>query len=152
MSTMSNPWSSQTFAASAITSRIGTEQLRRNRMFFRFEIEIAEGARRLAGSLEADHAVGTGEFGHDQSAAALVADQAAEHGVGDAGHRCKHGGGLIDTPPIRNSPASRRIASPRVDNTGIADCFRAVFGNCVHFLHFTVASNNTRNAFVGRDV
>src|SRR5260370_20592849 len=36
--------------------------------------------------LLAEHAVGRGELGHDQAAAAQVADEAAEDGVGDAGH------------------------------------------------------------------
>ena len=48
--------------------------------------------------------MGTGELGHDQSAAALVADQAAEDRVGDSGHGRQHGRGRdADAAPIRNS-------------------------------------------------
>ena len=36
-------------------------------------------------------AVGTGELRHDQPAAALVANQAAENRIGDAGHGREHG-------------------------------------------------------------
>ena len=38
-------------------------------------------------------AVGRGELGHHESASAEVADEAAEDGVGDAGHGRKHRGG-----------------------------------------------------------
>src|ERR1700686_4549546 len=40
----------------------------------------------------AQDAVSRGELGHDQAASAKVLDKAAEDGVGDAGHGCKHGG------------------------------------------------------------
>ena len=43
--------------------------------------------------LVADDAVGRGELGHHQAAAAEVADEAAEDRVGDAGHGRQHGRG-----------------------------------------------------------
>ena len=73
--------------------RVGAEQLRGNGMLIRVEIEIAEGAGGLGGARGGDDAVGAGELRHDESAAALGADQAAEHGVGDAGHGRQHGRG-----------------------------------------------------------
>ena len=42
--------------------------------------------------LGAEHAVGRGELGHDQAAAAQIADEAAEDGIGDARHGREHGG------------------------------------------------------------
>ncbi len=33
----------------------------------------------------------TGELGHEQSAAALIPDELAENGIGDAGHGRQHG-------------------------------------------------------------
>ena len=68
-------------AASAIM-RIAAEKLRRNRVLVFVEVEIALGLLVLL----AEHAVGRGELGHDQAASAQVADEAAEDGVGDAGH------------------------------------------------------------------
>jgi hypothetical protein len=52
------------------------------------EMEVAS-----ANALIAEDAVGGGEFGHDQAASAEILDEAAEDGVGDSGHRGKHGGG-----------------------------------------------------------
>src|SRR5690349_14698477 len=40
----------------------------------------------------AQDAVGRGELGHDESASAEVADEAAEDGVGDSSHGSEHGG------------------------------------------------------------
>src|ERR1700674_1085957 len=41
----------------------------------------------------AQDAVSRGELGHDQAASAKILDEAAEDGVGDAGHGSKHRGG-----------------------------------------------------------
>jgi hypothetical protein len=46
-----------------------------------------------ADALVAQHAVGRGELGHDQSASAEVLDEAAEDGIGYSGHRGEDGGG-----------------------------------------------------------
>ena len=40
----------------------------------------------------ADDAVGRGELGHHEAASAEIADEAAEDGVGDAGHGREHRG------------------------------------------------------------
>src|ERR1035441_2240450 len=40
-----------------------------------------------------DDAVGRGELGHHESAAAEITDEAAEDGVGDSGHGRENGGG-----------------------------------------------------------
>jgi hypothetical protein len=76
-------------AASASTSGSAAEELRRDRVLVFIEMQIALGLLILL----AQHAVGRGELGHDQAASAEVADEAAEDGVGDAGHGSEHGGG-----------------------------------------------------------
>src|SRR5689334_1214944 len=43
--------------------------------------------------LGAEDAVGGGDLGHDQPAATEIPDNAAEDGVGDAGHGSEDGGG-----------------------------------------------------------
>ena len=52
-----------------------------------------QGPGGLAGAQGGADAVRAGELGHDEAAAAQVADEAAEHGVGDAGHGRENGGG-----------------------------------------------------------
>ena len=52
------------------------------------EVQVAS-----ADALVAEHAVGGGELGHDQAASAEILDEAAEDGVGDAGHGGEDGGG-----------------------------------------------------------
>ena len=69
--------------------RIAAEKLRRNRVLVFIEVEIALGLLIFL----AEHAVGRGELGHDQAASAQVADEAAEDGVGDAGHGREDGRG-----------------------------------------------------------
>src|SRR5450755_3740375 len=49
------------------------------------EVEIA-----AANPQVAEHAVGGGEFGHDQAASAKMLDEAAKNRVGDARHRSEH--------------------------------------------------------------
>ena len=73
--------------------RIGAEQLRGDGVLLRLEGQIlaACGVGLRAPQRGAD-AVRAGELGHDQAAAAQVADEAAEHRVGDAGHGRQHGG------------------------------------------------------------
>ena len=79
-------------AASAITSRVGAEQLRGDGVLVRFKMEVAQQrAGGFVGALRVRHAVRAGEFGHHQAASALVADQAAEYRIGDAGHGREHG-------------------------------------------------------------
>src|ERR1039457_6057599 len=46
-----------------------------------------------ADALVAQYAVGRGELSHDEAATAEILDEAAEDGVGDAGHGREHGGG-----------------------------------------------------------
>jgi hypothetical protein len=46
-----------------------------------------------ADALVAHHSVGRGELGHDQPASTEVFDEAAENGVGHAGHGCEDGCG-----------------------------------------------------------
>jgi len=72
---------------------VGTEKLAGNGMLFGFEIEIAEVAVVLLRGAGADYAVRAGELRHEQAAAALVADEAPEDGVGDACHGREDGGG-----------------------------------------------------------
>jgi len=59
-------------------------------------VEVMEGLGGFAAGVAAggDHAVRGGELGHQEAAAALVADEAAEDGIGDAGHGRQDGGGL----------------------------------------------------------
>src|SRR5262249_54785862 len=71
--------------------RIGSEELRRNRMLIRFEIEVSERARLLGRSRGGDYAMTAGELGHDEPAAALFADQPTKYRVRDAGHGSKNG-------------------------------------------------------------
>ena len=52
------------------------------------EVQIALGFLVLS----AEDAVGRSELGHDQPAATQVANEAAEDGIGDTGHRCQHRG------------------------------------------------------------
>ena len=66
--------------------RIAAEELRRDGMLVAVEREVALGLLVLV----ADDAVGRGELGHHESAAAEIADEAAEDGVGDSGHGCEH--------------------------------------------------------------
>ncbi len=78
--------------------RVGAEKLRRDGVLLGLEREVAERARgflvrTVARAHAIDYAMRAGEFGHHQSAAALVADQAAENGVGNAGHGRQHGRG-----------------------------------------------------------
>ena len=61
-------------------------------MLFRLEVEVVERFT-LAAAVGADNAVRTGEFGHYEAATALITHEAAEDGVGDAGHGGEHGGG-----------------------------------------------------------
>ena len=67
--------------------RIAAKKLRQDRMLVFIEMQIALGLLIFL----TQHAVRRGELCHDQSAAAKVADKAAEDGVGDAGHRREHG-------------------------------------------------------------
>ena len=64
-------------------------------MLFGLEVEVVERFT-LAAAVGADNAVRTGEFGHDETATALITHEAAEDGVGDAGHGGEHGGGGDD--------------------------------------------------------
>jgi hypothetical protein len=60
---------------------IAAEQLRRDGMLVVIEMQVA-----AAHAAVAEHAVGGSELGHDQPAAAEIADEAAENRVGNAGH------------------------------------------------------------------
>ena len=74
--------------------RVGAEKLRGNGVLIR--VEIADTGRRGVGFVaraDAHDAVGAGELRHDEPAAALGADQAAEDGVSDAGHGRQDRGG-----------------------------------------------------------
>ena len=62
--------------------RIAAEELRRDRVFVFVEVEIALSLLIFF----AEHTVSRGELSHDQAASAQVANEAAEDGVGDAGH------------------------------------------------------------------
>ena len=73
--------------------RIGAEQLRGDRMLLRIEGQVLQGAGGFLAAAGGADAMRAGELGHDQAAAAQSADEAAEDGVGDAGHRRQHGGG-----------------------------------------------------------
>ena len=86
-STRSKPRSSTTRAASASDCGIAAKQLRRDRVLVAVEREVLLGLLVLV----AHDAVGRGELGHHQAAAAQVADEAAEHGVGYASHGREHG-------------------------------------------------------------
>ena len=61
---------------------IAAEKLGRDRVLVFVEVEIALGLLIFL----AQNSVGRGELGHDETASAEVADEAAEDGVGDAGH------------------------------------------------------------------
>ncbi len=52
----------------------------------------------------AKHAVGRGELGHDQAAAAQIANEAAKHCIGDPSHGSEHRG-------RRNSARTRSAAN-----------------------------------------
>src|SRR5208283_5930090 len=69
-------------------ARTAAEELGRDRVFVFVEVKVAS-----ADALVAQHTVGRGELGHDQAASAKALDEAAEDGVGDAGHGREHGGG-----------------------------------------------------------
>ena len=110
MSRMSKPRSWQTRAASAITVGIGAEQLRGDGVLFGLESQVACSVR--VGLRRAERradAVRAGELGHDQPAAAQIADEAAEHGVGDAGHGREHRG-RGDRAPDRSKTVRERLA------------------------------------------
>src|SRR5450432_1583033 len=63
----------------------------------------------------AEHAVRGGELGHDQPAAVEIADEAAEDGVGNAGHGSQHGrGGDSDI-------ADQKACGDRLRWCGLAD-------------------------------
>ena len=68
-------------------SRVAAKQLRRDRMLVAVEGEVLLGLLVLV----ADDAVGRGELGHHQAAAAQVANEAAEDGIGHARHGGQHG-------------------------------------------------------------
>jgi len=71
--------------------RIGAEELRGNRVLFRLECQVAlQGFGRLARATGGADAVGAGELGHDQPAAAEVTDESPEDGIGHAGHGSQH--------------------------------------------------------------
>ncbi len=73
--------------------RVRTEQLTGDRMLFRLEIKIAEIAVGLFLNTRADHAVRTGELGHQQPAPALIANEPPEDGIRYAGHGGQDGCG-----------------------------------------------------------
>jgi hypothetical protein len=54
---------------------------------------LALAASRLLGVAGADHAVRTGELGHEQAESALIANEAPENVIGDTGHGRQDGGG-----------------------------------------------------------
>ena len=92
MSTMSKPMSWQMARGVRHHRRIGAEQLRRDRMLLGVESQVAEAsASAWSRAPRRHHAVRAGEFGHDQTAAALIANQAAENRIGDARHGREHG-------------------------------------------------------------
>ena len=67
-----------------------------------------------ADALVAQHAVGRSELGHDQAASAQVLDEAAEDGVGDAGHGGEDGGGGdADVADLQGRWESRAVTAPR---------------------------------------
>ncbi len=68
---------------------IAAEELRGDGVLVAVEGEVALGLLVFV----ADDAVGGGELGHHEAASAEIADEAAEDGVGDAGHGREDGGG-----------------------------------------------------------
>src|SRR4029077_18173810 len=98
--------------------RIAAEELRRNRVLVFVEVQVALGLPILG----AQHAVGRGELGHDQSAAGEVTDKATENGVGDSGHGSQHcgwgnfdaseGKSRRDRPAVHATPGKWRRLVP----------------------------------------
>jgi hypothetical protein len=80
------------------------------------EMEIALGLLVLL----AEHAVGRSELGHDQTAAAEVADEAPEDRVGNSAMGARTVAGAMLTPPMQRlagtgfSGAARRTACPEL--------------------------------------
>src|SRR5665213_260200 len=60
-------------------------------MLVGIEVQVPKRARGSAGLGGRENPVRAGEFGHDQTASALGADQTAEHSIGHADHGRKHG-------------------------------------------------------------
>ncbi len=94
MSRISKPRSWQTRAASAMTVGSAPKSCAEMGCSSGSKAEVAlQGLVGLAGFERRADAVGAGELGHDQAAAAEIADEAAEDGIGHAGHGREHGGG-----------------------------------------------------------
>ena len=73
---------------------VGAEELGGDGMLVGVEAEIAlQGLVGLAGLERRADAVRAGELGHDESAAAQIANEAAEHGIGHARHGREDRGG-----------------------------------------------------------
>src|SRR6266852_3498055 len=68
--------------------RTAAKELGRDRVLVFVEMKVASPNAKIA-----QDAVGRGELGHNQAASAEVLDEAAEDGVGNAGHGREHGGG-----------------------------------------------------------
>src|SRR5690242_4317772 len=62
-------------------------------MLVRLEGQVLQRARRFLTSPRRTHSMRTGEFGHDESASAQAANEAAKNGIGHTGHRRQHRGG-----------------------------------------------------------
>ena len=103
ISRMSKPRSWHTRAASAITVGVGAEELGGDGVLVGVEGEIAlQGFVGFAGLERCADAVRAGELGHDEPAPAQFANEAAEYGIGHAGHGREHRGGGEFTGPIEN--------------------------------------------------
>lgn len=82
--------------------RVAAKELGGDGAFGFFEGEIPH--RKVAfdgGARRFDDAVGTGELGHEQAAAALMANELPEDGVGDPGHGCQDSGRADGDGPDR---------------------------------------------------
>src|SRR5262252_7645552 len=67
-------------------------------MFVLVEVQVSS-----ANALVAEQTVGRGELGHDQAASPELLDEAAKHGVRDAGHgRQDCGGTNFDCPDVES--------------------------------------------------
>ncbi len=93
---------------------IAAEELRRDGVLVAIERQVLLGLLVLV----ADDAVGRGELGHHQTAAAQIADEAAEDGIGDPGHGREHGRranlDAADRDRRRHARARRRDALRRI--------------------------------------